>query len=245
MQQAEVKKEIINQLKKDLLALQGIHRPGLRQVRAGLGPLEAAFPGKVFPTGAIHEFISAETESAAATNGFIAAITARLMQQGGACLWISNRRLVYPPALTQFGLSPERIIFIDLLRAKDTLWAIEEALKCESLAAVVGEIRDLSFTESRRLQLAVENSQVTGFIHRHRPRSENTVACLTRWKIKPLPGFTEEDLPGLGHPRWDIRLLKVRNGRPGQWEFAWTPEGFIHLTPSGSQTNRYTQIKTG
>ena len=36
------------------------------------------------------------------------------------------------------------------------LWVIEEALKCEGLAAVIGEIKELSFTQSRRLQLAVE-----------------------------------------------------------------------------------------
>lgn len=40
---------------------------------------------------------------------------------------------------------------------------MEEALKCGGLAAVVGEVQDISFTASRRLQLAVEQSGVTGF----------------------------------------------------------------------------------
>lgn len=55
---------------------------------------------------------------------------------------------------------------MDAGKTKDSLWAIEEALKCNALIAVVGEITELTFNDSRRLQLAVEKSHVTGFIHR-------------------------------------------------------------------------------
>ena len=66
---------------------------------------------------------------------------------------------------------------------------MEEALKCDGIAAVVGEIQELSFTVSRRLQLAVEQSRVTGFILRNNPRNLNTTACVTRWKITPLSKY--------------------------------------------------------
>jgi len=33
---------------------------------------------------------------------------------------------------------------------------MEEALKCAGLAAVIGEVREMDFKQSRRLQLAVE-----------------------------------------------------------------------------------------
>ena len=95
---------------------------------------------------------------------------------------------------------------------------MEEALKCDSLSAVVGDMKELSFTNSRRLQLAVERSQVTGFILRNNPRNLNTTACVSRWKITPLPGESAEDLPGVGFPRWNVELLKVRNGKPGSWQ---------------------------
>src|SRR5690606_13935094 len=110
-----------------------------------------AFPNGIFPTGAIHEFISPGSEEAAATNGFISGIIGRLMQQKGTCLWISTKRTLFPPALKLFGIEPDRVIFIDLPRPKEALWAIEEALKCDALSAVVGELRELSFNESRRL----------------------------------------------------------------------------------------------
>jgi protein ImuA len=159
----------------------------------------------------------------------MAALLGSLMQSRGACLWISTKRTIFPPALKAFGIAPERIIFVDLVREKEALWAVEEALKCEALAAVVGEISALSFAESRRLQLAVEHSRVTGFIHRYRPRSEHPLACVSRWQIMPLASSPEEGMPGLGFPRWHVRLLKVRNGRPGAWQVEWAAGRFRHI----------------
>lgn len=143
----------------------------------------------------------------------------------GPCLWISTRSRVYPPALAAFGIRPEQVLFVDVTSAREALWAIEEALQCPAVAAVVGEVGDLDFTESRRLQLAVESSRVTGFIHRYRPRTAIT-AAVARWQIAPLPSAPEEGLPGLGVPRWSVQLLKVRNGRPGSWAVEWTAAGF-------------------
>ncbi len=221
------KQELIQHLQKEILSLQGVKRPGSSQaVIQGLEFIEAAFPERFFPTGAVHEFISPTAEDATATNGFIAGLLGQLMNKGGACLWVSNSRKVNPSALNMFGIATERIIFIDLTKPKDALWAIEEGLKCEALSAVVGEIKDLGFNESRRLQLAVENSRVTGFIHRHQPRSENIVACMTRWKIKAIASKTEEGMPGMGYPRWNVQLMKVRNGKPGCWQIEWAEGNF-------------------
>ncbi len=164
------------------------------------------------------------------SGGFIAGLLAVLMQSGGVCLWIGSHRSLFPPALKAFGIDPDRIIFIDGKREKDVLWAMEEALKCEELAAVVGEMSEIGFTASRRLQLAVEHSRVTGFILRHRPKNENAVACISRWRVTPLPSESENGLPGVGFPRWTVELLKIRNGRPGTWRVEWK-EGKFHFIP--------------
>jgi len=176
---------------------------------------------------AIHEFLSAEPEHAAASGGFIAGLLKTLMLNGGACLWISMSRSLFPPALRAFGVEPDRVIFIDLHREKDVLWAMEEALKCEGLAAVIGEMQEISFTQSRRLQLAVEQSRVTGFILRSDPRKLSATACTARWKITPLPSELEAGMPGVGFPRWNVELLKVRNGNPGIWKMEWKAGGFM------------------
>lgn len=223
--------DIIQELQKEVLSLQGYKKASGRQcLNTGLGPIEHAFPEKTFPVGAVHEFISNVPENAAATNGFIASLLGTLMQKGGgACLWISCKRTIFPPALKVFGIDPARIIFVDLMRQKDVLWAVEEALKCEALAAVVGELSELSFTESRRLQLAVEQSKVTGLIHRYNPKGKNTVACVTRWEIKSLTSINEGSMPGVSYPRWSIHLQKVRNGKPGSWMVEWAAGSFRHI----------------
>ncbi len=222
-----VKTDIITRLKMDILPLEG-----LRVVHTGdnpfpgLGVLNNAFPQGSFPLGAVHEFVSEGVESAAATAGFISGLLGSLMNKGGAAVWIGSSRTLFPPALKIFGIDPEQIIFIDLQKEKDILWAMEEALKCQGLSAVIGEMADLSFTVSRRFQLAVEQSRVTGFILRSNPRNLNTNACVSRWNIKSLPSETDEGLPGLGFPRWKVDLLKIRNGKPGSWHLEWAAGHF-------------------
>lgn len=223
------KHDIIQQLQKEVLSLQKLKRTSGQCLHPGLREIERAFPDHTFPLGAVHEFISNVREDAAATNGFIAGLIGPLMEKGKAVLWVSTKRTLFLPALNVFGIEPERIIFVDLSRQKDVLWAIEEGLKCDALAAVIGELSELSFTESRRLQLAVEQSRVTGFIHRYNPKTENTVACVTRWKISPVASDAD-GMPGVGFPRWNIQLLKVRNGRPGAWQIEWSAGSFRHIT---------------
>jgi len=229
MEQLAAKKDVIERLQREVLSLQRLNKPSGYQNRSTrFGSLESAFPDKTFPTGVIHEFISYIPEEATATNGFIAGLLNCFMQNNGVCLWISTKRTVFPPVLKIFGIEPDKIIFVDLVKPKDALWAIEEALKCEVLSAVIGELQELNFTQSRRLQLAVEQSKVTGFIHRYYPRSENITACVTRWKIKPVASIVEENMPGIGLPRWDVQLLKVRNGKPATWQIEWSGNSFTY-----------------
>jgi protein ImuA len=111
-------------------------------------------------------------------------------------------------------------------REKEALWTIEEALKCEALGAVIGEIKELDFTQSRRLQLAVENSRVTGFIHRLFPGSIRPTASVARWQVLPAASEAAGGLPGIGYPRWKVELLKIRNGKPGCWQLEWSGKAF-------------------
>jgi protein ImuA len=227
----ETKRDLIHKLQRDILVWQG-YKPasvaGVEQI--GLGTIETAFPGGVFPKSAIHEFITVLPEHSAASDGFIAGLLAALMGDGAACVWISTSRRLFPASLRAFNVEPERIIFMDVKTEKDVLWIMEEALKCEGLAAVVAELNNVSLVESRRLQLAVEECGVTGFILRKDGRKMTSTVATARWQISPLPSESEDDLPGLGFPRWQVDLLKVRNGNPGSFVLEWAGEGFNDVT---------------
>lgn len=237
---------VLHTLKQEILSLQGYKPPPAQaQSSMGLGIIESAFPYKVFPTRTVHEFSSYSETEAVATNGFIAALLGKMLHHSKKCIWIAQEQIVYPPALQSFGINPELIIFVEARRSKDLLWIIEESLKCETLTAVVGATDHLSFTESRRLQLAVEQSHVTGFIHRISPRQQETVACAARWHIQPLPSITEDHLPGVGFPQWNVGLVKVRNGQTGQWPLQWKSGQFCYPEKQSPALPSYRQLQTG
>jgi protein ImuA len=240
------KSDIINRLKREILPLEGLRvmRPE-SAMGLGLDFMSDAFPQGQFPLGAVHEMISEGKEAASCTAGFTSGILAGLMKNGGAAVWIGNSPTLFPPALKSFGIIPDRVFFIDLKKEKDQLWAMEEALKCSSLSAVVGEIPELSFTHSRRFQLAVEQSKTTGFILRNNPRTQTPNACIARWKIKPLPTSNEDGLPGIGFPIWQVGLQKIRNGRPGSWTVEWKNGKFHEVKESQPAIILHPTRKTG
>jgi protein ImuA len=230
---AEKKEQVLEELRREILSLQGLRMPLQYELQdMGLGAINQAFPNHAFPVAATHEFISNTPQSGAASCGFIAGLLHVLMHKG-ACLWVSTRGHLFAPALAFFGIAPHQVIFVDVKTDAEAFWLIEEGLKCEALAAVVGEIRDWGFTESRRLQLAVEHSRVTGLIHRYGGITTN-VACVSRWQVTPATSAAPVMVPGVGLTTWNVELLKIKNGKPGKWQIQWHPNGFNIITQQHS-----------
>jgi protein ImuA len=238
--------DVLHTLRQEIINLQG-YKPPPAQAHSlmGLGAIESVFPYKVFPTRVVHELSSYSETEAAATNGFIAALLGKLLNHSRKCIWIAREQQIYPPAFKSFGIEPEQVLFVEARQSRDILWILEESLKCETLVAVVGATDHLSFTESRRLQLAVEQSHVTGFIHRVSPRQQETIACAARWHIQPLPSVTEDNLPGMGFAQWNVALIKARNGQTGEWQLQWKSGQFHHLKKHIPILPAYHQLQTG
>lgn len=213
--------DIVRNLHADILRLQGFRPLNNDGLNLALEFFRDCFPNASFPLGAVHEFLCEQNNDKACSSGFIAGLLSYIMKGKGGAIWISASRTLFPPALKSFGLDPEHFIFVDLKKEKDVMWAMEESLKCGAVTAVVGEIRDIDFTMSRRLQLAVEQSGVTGFILRDACRKIHTTACVSRWKITSLPGDSKDGLPGVGFPKWRVELLRMRNGKTGVWDIGW------------------------
>ncbi|GEP93292.1 protein ImuA [Chitinophaga terrae (ex Kim and Jung 2007)] len=225
------KQQIVVELRKELLLLQGFKAASPDAAKVDLGMMNGCFPNSTFPTGNVHEIISTIDSEKSAASAFVCAVAGMLMKRSGPGIWISTKNEIYPPALNQFNVPAERIVFVKAKRELDVCWALEEALKTDGLAFVAGQVQDLSFTTSRRLQLAVEKSQVTGFILRHSPNSVNPTACVSRMKIQPLRSELADGLPGIGDPRWRVIVEKVRNGVPGVFDLVWVKDHFITRIP--------------
>ena len=217
------KADIIGKLQKEILSLQGF-KPASNVLKniSALGILNNAFPNKCFPLGAVHEFICADKEQLSPTAAFISCLVSKLIENNSPIIWIGLSQKIFPPALIHFGISPERVIFINAKNRKEILWMMEESLKCEGIAAVIAEIKEINFTESRRLQLSVEQSKVTGFVIRNAPLNIGANVFVSRWKILHAVSINEEDIPGVGFCRWNVSLMKIKNGKPGSWLFEWS-----------------------
>jgi protein ImuA len=45
-------------------------------------------------------------------------------------------------------------------------------------------------------------------------------------------------LPGIGFPRWQVELLKVRSGKPGSWQLEWVNGKFQPIASTASLLNQ-------
>lgn len=215
------KSDVLAYLKQKIQGLEVYKQPLSGCIATGIEEIDQSLPCGSLPLAAIHEFITENAEEGAAASGFLSGLLSSITKKDGYIVWIVKTLNVFPPSLKCFGLNPDRIIFMELPKEKEALWAMEDALRCEGLAAVVCEVSDPDLTATRRMQIAVEKSGVTGFILRMNPKKTGSTACVTRWHVKPLPSFLTEGLPGVGFPRWQVELVKVRNGRPGSWQIEW------------------------
>lgn len=191
-------------------------------------------PGGALALGAVHEFISAGYEDAAASIGFCLAVLSHAPRQA-PIIWIARDHVQYAPGFAAFGIDPQRIIFARPQKDAEALWVMEEALRCKGIAAVAGECALADLTATRRLQLAAEESGVPGLLLRPSCRQPGSSSCVSRWQIKPassLPG----GLPGLGAPRWQVDLLKARGGRPGSWMMEWRDKRLHLVEPPAKET---------
>lgn len=225
----QTRADIISRLQTDIRRLEGFKPLDGPAPDLALGAIQKAFPKGIFPTGAVHEFLPAEAGDQAAVYGFIMGLMSRMMANHDITFWISAKRRLFPPAAANFGIQPDRLIFVDVPKEQDVMPILYEALKCSAVSAVVAEARNMDFTTSRRLQLAVEQSKATGFVIRNPGQKLNTTACVSRWQIASLPSEAYEGLPGMGFPKWRVALLRMRNGKTGSWEVQWIDGKFASI----------------
>ena len=102
----------------------------------------------------------------------------------------------------------ERSLFIDPPDDGTRLWAIDLALRCDAVTAVIADGRGLSMPQTRRLQLAAEASGALVLLARPPEEEAELSAAMTRWRITPAPSSTDR-------PRWIIELLRRKGARGG------------------------------
>ena len=199
----------------------------------GDGRVDACFPAGGLPLGRWHELAGEgmEAETGACAAAFAAVLAARLARAGGGAgevagevVWVLQRADLHAPGAAALGVEPGRLLFVEAGDDTEALAALEDALRAKGVAAAVGEIDRLDLVAGRRLQLACEAGGATGLVLRRRlfgqpkgRREAGGSAATTRWRVAPAPSETAGGEPGLGPPRWRVRLDRCRGGRSGAW----------------------------
>jgi protein ImuA len=219
-------------------------RPPLGEGVAALRQNERKRGGPLaVPPGLLGEIFTDETRDGGAALGFaLGAARGLLTPERPAILVMQLGRdtqetgVPYGAGLHSFGVDPEAVVLARAETITELLWAIEEAVACRAVAAVVADIaghhKALDFTASRRLSLRAQAAGGAVFLVRYGREREASAAWL-RWRVLPAPsGVAPFDPRAPGPPRFAVTLEKGRlRGLPAEARLIieWTEHGFAFV----------------
>lgn len=226
---------MLEELRQRLQALQKVtgidHDPGALPL--GIASVDATLGGGL-ARGALHEISASGEAHLAAATGFTLGLAS--LSPARHLLWIAEDMALnesgvpYGPGLDAFKLAPERLVTAAVSHRRDLLWAMEEALRCRALGAVIGEVRGgaIDSVAVRRLSLAAAEGGTLALLLRAQPADDASTAA-TRWTVSAAPSSKGY---GPGAPRFAAELIRNRRGPLGSWILEWrdTDERFTLAT---------------
>lgn len=155
-------------------------RPGLS---TGFAALDALLPGG-WPQGGLTEILADEEGAGARV---VMPTLAELSRSGRWLAWIAPPFIPYAPALAAYGIELSRVLMVRPRAEAGTLWAVEQALRSGTCAAVLAWPKRIDERQLRRLQLAAEVGQSRGFLFRPAAAAARSSPAALRLRLEPLP----------------------------------------------------------
>ncbi len=153
---------------------------------SGFAALDAELPGGGWPTAALTEILP--QHEGIGELRILGPALAGLSAQGQWLAWIAPPYLPYAPALQAAGIDPARLLFIKTRSARETLWAIEQALRSNACGAVLAWPGKITYPELRRLQLAAEGHPVLAILFRPPRCAVETTPATLRLALQTCAG---------------------------------------------------------
>jgi protein ImuA len=205
------------------------------------------------PAGLLHEVYADEPRNGGAALGFALGLAKGLLTPERPALLMlqlahaaQDLGLPYGAGLSGFGIAPEALLLGRLANLPELLWAIEEAIACRAIAAVIAEVpgepKALDFTASRRLSLRAASGGASVLLLRHGQTREASAARL-RWRVTPAPSLPPPfDAAAPGSPRWRVTLekggLPQRAAGGNTILVDWTEHGFAPAVDDSAEDTR-------
>jgi len=193
----------------------------VQALSSGCPTIDRALPEKGFRPGTLVEWLFRGEGDGTATLAFHAAAGALraatgACRGGGAVVVLDRTGEFYPLAAVAQGIEPARLIVVHPGNKADHTWALDQALRCPAVAAVVawpesldGKLDGRTF---RRLQLAAEQGGGLGLLIRPESVRSQPSWADVRLLVEPLPSKSPYGRPR----RMRIVLLRCRGGRGEQ-----------------------------
>jgi protein ImuA len=196
------------------------------------------------PGGLLHEVFSSEQRNSGAALGFTFGLARPLLTPSRPALiylqlTADTQEMGFPYAMgfASFGVGADQIVLGRVDTLTELLWAMEEAIACKAVAAVIADIAQehemLDFKVSRRLSLRAAAARTSAFMLRYGSGREASAAKL-RWRVMPAVSMEVEFDPlAPGPPRYSVTLEKSRLGAAAQrlegqsFELDWVDHGFV------------------
>jgi protein ImuA len=87
-------------------------------------------------------------------------------REGGYVMVFDRQRRFFPPAAAAWGLDLGQLVVVRPTSLRDELWALDQALRCQAIAAVWGYWEQVDWRWFRRLQLSAEQGGALGLLLR-------------------------------------------------------------------------------
>lgn len=191
----------------ELLRQPGIWRtthatPEFPVIPSGFAELDAILPGGGWQDRALTEVL--HDQSGLGELRLLMPALARLSHSGRWVAMVGPPNIPYAPALAAQGLDLSRVLLVHPRRDSDALWAVEQALRSGTCAAVLAWPGQLSNRQLRRLQLATESGATWGILFRPGAMAGHASPAAIRLRVQGHPSGTT------------LEFLKLRNGNAGQ-----------------------------
>lgn len=220
-------------------------KPALAEARVRVEQAGGDFP--VLAGGMLQEVFTDDRRNGAALLGFALAQASGLLNtRRRAVVYLQLAQdaqtlgMPYGPGLLSFGLDPDALVLVRPATMAELLWAVEEAIACRAVAAVVADIakpsRLLDFTASRRLSMRAASTGGSIFLLRYGQQRQASAAHL-RWRLMPAAsGRQRHDERAPGPLRWSAQLERgTLLKQQSHWLVGWTQNGFATFpAPDGA-----------
>jgi protein ImuA len=208
----------------------------------GHAPLDAELPGGGWPVGALCEIMqshSAQSEwrlllpalVAAQQGAHLQEVTGgrRLPSDTATVVLIGPPHVPFCPALAAQGLAVQQLVWVKAQTPAERLWAAEQALRCEAVAAVLAWLPQAQSASLRRLHMAAQEHNKLLFVMRPAQAQRESSPAPLRLMLLGADNFGSAGLvtaDGL-HPPLHLHLIK-RRGPPLTQSLVVQPQLHTH-----------------